>query len=1386
MYPGSDFQAMQLLPGVSYVAVPGTAGTWTNQSGATVPSKSGKGARGAQGPNSVPMHSLAPVNSQVAYIDGAPHVMAPAGPPSYSRPAAHMQQGRPVQAVSAHSQPATVIQVQGYTQPQPQPQVLQLHPSSGGPHLYKVTNGTRVVKAGQPYPNTTIVQTAAAVPGGGLPPPQQQVGMAMAARPQVGGGGVGGSGPGLPPQLQNLQVPQQPNGVPLSSGSAAVQQQMMQHPQQAKVTLMHANQAPTPHQQHVLVAQPQQQQLLAQQQQQQSQQQQQQLTSSGMPARQGIGMIPATPVHGGPAATGAPLQGPTPAFQSVAMRPATLRPVNGGPPITVQSVYVPPPPTVTTTTVIRPGMRIPKLGTVATYNPVTGVRALTTAGGVPANILAPALPVGLPPSLAQQVQKANILQQQQQQHYHHPQQQQHLQLQHLQPQQQQQSASSNLQAVMQLAGSQPGSQLTVRPVSAVLGAAGNGGGGVGGSLPTTTTVMVGSGNGMPGNGGGGGGLHGLHPSQHLLQLSNQGSMHRLSHVGQQHQQQLGPGAGAGANATAMHVSPFGQSHPQQQVVSITLADGTTATTVMDQATLARVLSESSRGQAVKLVPQQQQGLPSGQPGGGLMQVQQVPVTMGMMQQQQQQQQGGPSLQAGVLRGPAAAGGGEGAGGGGMVEQLGGGLQSVQLSAAAAAASAASMQAASGQVLTAGQRVMASFGASGMHSGSNHGPPPPQAAGFSQAVPPPQVRGMQGPALAPQQQQLEQQQSRVMHASQQFSQGRRSVGHPGMMTEMDPPATATSASGGFPRVPSFGSGGNSGMFVRQQQQQPGQKPGLSGMMDGGLSVVDLDALLERQRQEEQQQPLPQQAATATAMSGLGQEQGPSRTGSGLSHGANGSNASTNSNSGAYGNLGPFTTEAAMAAGMGGDMLMVGSSGGLAAQNPTAWASSGLMSAYSGQNSVSSNNNMGPLGPNGAVALGAQGSGAGVAIGASAVAAAAATAGGSRDDLKAILASIGQDLARHGISVETAVTSGWLGVLTAMDVAVLADAYAEEERRLAQQQQQQQSSQQQSQQPKSILQGSSNNNNSGGSNFGCNTTVTALQQPLSQPQHQQQHQQHQHQHQQHIWQQAASSTFATSEAAAIHPSSQAVALSHMGLSLSEPMQPLPSAPGGGTTTDSRSRPRSGSTGDRCPPAAFFGPLTASSARTSMSVAPSEDGAVSTLSGAEGGGCGGSQAAASAAGLMMAPAAAVEPNGSGNSSNSGGVIGGGVAVGLGAFGFYDGMGGSSSGGYPAFQYGLFSGGLAGLSDGSLSAEHERAGREVGADVDAAALAEVFGEQGAWPPPGVALMAEELGLGLQQHPPQQQQQVPPELLMDSASEYEDRKRASASGVAANAAEGG
>lgn len=55
-------------------------------------------------------------------------------------------------------------------------------------------------------------------------------------------------------------------------------------------------------------------------------------------------------------------------------------------------------------------------------------------------------------------------------------------------------------------------------------------------------------------------------------------------------------------------------------------------------------------------------------------------------------------------------------------------------------------------------------------------------------------------------------------------------------------------------------------------------------------------------------------------------------------------------------------------------------------------------------------------------------------------------GGPEDLKAILSSISQELARHGISVEAAVGAGWLGALSPADVALLREVHATETRRL----------------------------------------------------------------------------------------------------------------------------------------------------------------------------------------------------------------------------------------------------------------------------------------------------------------------------------------------------
>jgi hypothetical protein len=60
--------------------------------------------------------------------------------------------------------------------------------------------------------------------------------------------------------------------------------------------------------------------------------------------------------------------------------------------------------------------------------------------------------------------------------------------------------------------------------------------------------------------------------------------------------------------------------------------------------------------------------------------------------------------------------------------------------------------------------------------------------------------------------------------------------------------------------------------------------------------------------------------------------------------------------------------------------------------------------------------------------------------------AVTGNGGPEDLRVILSSIGQELARHGISVDAAVGAGWLGALSPGDVALLREVHATETRRL----------------------------------------------------------------------------------------------------------------------------------------------------------------------------------------------------------------------------------------------------------------------------------------------------------------------------------------------------
>ncbi len=552
------------------------------------------------------------------------------------------------------------------------------------------------------------------------------------------------------------------------------------------------------------------------------------------------------------------MQAPS-SYQTVAMRPGgpvqvqvqgptpVPIPLQGPPrnpngtvqvPISVQTVYA----TQASNGSLRTGVRIPKMGTVATYNPVTGVRSATaapsagsgssgSAGGVPV------LPAGLPASLVQQVHKVNMLQQQHQEPG----------LQGLGPnalQQQQQQA----QQVRTLVS---GMNISMGP--GVLGSAGSTGG-----SQRQTTILVGSGG------------FGAPPQ----------------------------GSGLG-----------GSSGGQQQVVNITLPDGTTATTVMDQATLLHMLNESALNQAVK------------------------------------QQQSGQRLLAPPFRLSAS------------VDQLGG-LQPVHLGGSQVPVTANSAPA----VLQPQQ--------SGMRPGGRPPPPPP---------PPitPQQQAMLQAGMPHMQQpsSLQMQQQRSMLFNNSFA------GPDSDAATFNAAAAAASAmlfadsSTALAQLQGLSAGGQQGPTAMSSQ-------GLGGMNVEGLSLVDLNALLDNQQaqqQQQQQQHFARHSLPAGSSSVVGRSS---------------SFASSQ-----------FSTEdiAALGGAAPADDMGVG------------------------------------LGLN-------MGMGLGLAAGAS-----------SQEDLKAILVSIGQELARHCISVETAVTSGWLGVLTGQDVGVLAEAYSEEERRLAQHQQQHQQEQ-----------------------------------------------------------------------------------------------------------------------------------------------------------------------------------------------------------------------------------------------------------------------------------------------------------------------------------------
>eukprot|EP00198_Chlamydomonas_reinhardtii_P000668 XP_001690003.1 predicted protein [Chlamydomonas reinhardtii] len=336
------------------------------------------------------------------------------------------------------------------------------------------------------------------------------------------------------------------------------------------------------------------------------------------------------------------------------------------------------------------------------------------------------------------------------------------------------------------------------------------------------------------------------------------------------------------------------------------------------------------------------------------------------------------------------------------------------------------------------------------------------------------------------------------------------------------------------------------------------------------------------------------------------------------------------------------------------------------------------------------------------------------------------GSSREDLKVILVSIGQELARHGISVETAVTSGWLGVLSPMDVAILADAYAEEERRMQGQQMQAMQGQVHlgSQPHLQHLHGSSGGADSGGS-FARPLSGRSIGSGLG------------------AFGPAGTGTGTAPGSAA---GSGATNGSNSTPNSDTPLGDFPNLVlGGGNTTCSA---------DRSATAAILA-LTSSSARTSVSVPPSEDGN------------GNGTAVGLGAGVDGPPSAPTAPL-----ADSVLVWGGvGSSNGKGFFNRDSAAATVTSGSsFAAFQYGMF--GLGGMAPGgSLSTEHDRA---VDRSDEAAALADVFGEKQG-PPVGLGLMAEDLGLNAQcaradglalLHSHLQQSSGPGPKLIDSASE--------------------
>ncbi|EFJ43556.1 hypothetical protein VOLCADRAFT_119094 [Volvox carteri f. nagariensis] len=1041
------------------------------------------------------------------------------------------QNGLPQQQQQHHQQQHH--QQQQQHQPGQQQHVLQLHSALGNstattstasttPHHHQVfkvlpSGTTRVVKAGQPFPNTTLVQTAVAVPAGNNPQlhshPQAQI------QPQLGVITIRPQNIAGPPSQQIQQQPQpqaqqqqlvmqQPpqqqqqqlqqamqvqlpqSGMealmtrfPVSAQSEHQQQQQQQqqvahhHGQPAKVTLLQQGPPAVLTQQssapQVLVAQSGQQIVIQQQhmiqqhhhnhhyQQQQQQGKLQQRQSSAPAALQAVTIRPV----GGPAGGGGGAVGGSSSI--------VCSSVNNGP-VTLQPVYAPtptPPTAAAVTAVVRPAVRIPKLGTVATYNPVTGVRTVATASGPSAGAPLSLLPTSLPAALVNQV---SALQQHQHHnhHHHHYHQQQH-------PHPHPGGAASPtgpLRAVLNVqqdpqpphggGGGQQAQLLRhVGSVNSVALALSNA------PLATQqqqqqqrqTTVPV---------SGGGPGLQA--PATHLgAAVPSGGNALQLQHQAlppqqQQQQQQCHVVAAAAAAVAAgghrlqRPLPAEGPPPPApQQVVNITLSDGTTATTVMDQATLARMLSVSSRGQAARLQQQQQQlqqqqqqqqagqsGAPVGALGGGpihLQQLQPLPLQPQPQQSQQLQLQStkmhasaAPQLagSSGLLtvlgppgKGPRSGAGVIGGGGGGGGDGSGGfehlaGLQAVQLTASAPAAVSGvgpprilirtSSQTGSNHTFQA--RALTANNNNNNNNNNNSSLANMQKQQQQNVFLAPGYHAQQ-----PQQQytlsnhkqvqQQQQQQTIQMLQLQQHTSSRGRVSGQGGGVAAEPTA-ALSLDPSPSALAQLQAWGVQPQSLQQQHLRPGAVEGPGAVdLGGGFGPM----LAEQHPQQRmpgvmsitrERFPMQQPGDVGAHRVGGGGGGGEGNTGVGFGGGLS------------SGRL--LETD--------GSLLLAAAEEDAAA---VAAAAAAGMSSCGGD-------------PAAASAFGGVGSSGG-------------GGGGSRGGLKAILVSIGQELARHGITVETAVTSGWLGALTAMNVAVLADAFAEEERNLMmihhQQQQQQ---------------------------------------------------------------------------------------------------------------------------------------------------------------------------------------------------------------------------------------------------------------------------------------------------------------------------------------------